>query len=348
MNRLSVAVTGLNAHAPGVAVIRAIRAACPSCEIVGFAYDSLDPGGYAQGIADHTYLLPYPSQGSDVFRARLLEINSRQPIDVLIPTLDTEIGATIKIQDQLHERGIRTFLPALTALARREKSRLHELTSCGLPVPKSFVITDATRISSLLEMLQLPVVVKGQFHEARIAYTEAGLHEHFRAISAQWGLPIIAQEYIDGCEFDVVGVGSDDADLVGAVAIRKMQLTDKGKAWGGVTIADPALDDLARTFVRELRWRGPFELELIRTEDERLFLIEANPRFPAWVYLCSGAERNLPWTTVQLALGKQVEKLPPALPGVMFLRETVDHVVPLSDYESLVTTGELHKKGVRT
>jgi carbamoyl-phosphate synthase large subunit len=49
------------------------------------------------------------------------------------------------------------------------------------------------------------------------------------------------------------------------------------------------------------------ELELIKTSGNDLYLIEINPRIPAWVYLAVGAGQNLPEALVKLALGIEVE-----------------------------------------
>jgi carbamoyl-phosphate synthase large subunit len=348
---LTVAVTGLNATdnpGPGVPVIRAIRAAAPDTRIIGLAYDALDPGCYMDGIADHTFLLPYPSQGADTLLGRLMEIHEATPIDVLIPTLDSELAAMLRIRGRLFEAGIHTFLPDQQALDRRDKSRLHELNDDGIPVPKSVTLTDPERISRLPDELSLPVMVKGRFYDARMAYTLGEVRAHFDAISAKWGLPVIVQEFVAGEEFDIVGVGDGDGGLIGSVAMRKMQLTDKGKAWGGITVTDGHLEALVARFVAALKWRGPFEVEVMRKGgSDELFLIEVNPRFPAWVYLAVGAERNLPWAVVQLALGEPVAPFPPAAAGVMFLRHSLDQILTLSDFESLTVRGELHRQEVR-
>ena len=74
--------------------------------------------------------------------------------------------------------------------------------------------------------------------------------------------------------------------------------------------------------------------------------LEINPRFPAWVFLTVGSNRNLPWATVRLALGEEVEPLPPPEPGILFLRHSYDQICKLSDYEALTTLGQLTRAEV--
>lgn len=346
---LTIAVTGLNASdspGPGVPVIRAIRdAANGTIRVVGLAYDPLDPGAFMSGICDDVYLMPYPSQGADTLLARLRAIHEITPLDVLIPTLDAELSACIKIEPALRQLGIRMVLPGEERLRLRAKDRFGELgEAIGLSVPKSVTLTDASTIPSLDKDFTYPVMVKGQFYDAWIAWTPMDVHAHFERVRAKWGLPVIVQQHVSGEELDVVCLGDGEGGLVGWVPMRKMQLTDKGKAWGGVTIADRKLTAFVQDTMRRLKWLGPCELEMMKTPEGAFTLIEINPRFPAWVWLSVGAGRNLPWALVQMALGHPVDPMPPAPPGVMFLRHSFDQICTLSDYAALTTAGELHRE----
>lgn len=347
---LSIAVTGLNATdnpGPGVPVIRAIRDAAPDCRIIGLGYEALDPGAYMTGIADDVYLMPYPSQGTHITAERIAAIHARTPIDVLIPTLDAELAGFLKLETFLHDLGIRTCLPSADSLRLRAKDQLAKLNERGVRVPKSINLSDAAAIATLDKQIQFPVMVKGQFYDAAIAYSPMEVHGHFERLRAKWGVPVILQEYVAGVEYDVTVLGDGKGGMVGAVPMRKMQLTDKGKAWGGVTVADAGLTEFVQTTMKALQWRGPCELEIMRAhEGGQCHLIEINPRFPAWVYLCAGAGRNLPWATVQLALGQHVEPMAPAPPGILFLRHSFDQVCAMADFEALTTAGELHRAEV--
>lgn len=349
---LTVAVTGLNATdnpAPGVPVIRAIRAGAAAAgrevRVVGLAYDALDPGNYMSGVADDVYLMPYPSAGADVVFERLATIHAQTPIDVVLPCLDSELSAYLKIRGRLFELGMHTFLPEPESLRVRAKDALGDLQdSHGIRVPRCLTLSDTSTIHTLHEQLDFPVMVKGQFYDAWIAYSPMDVQAHFQRIRAKWGLPVIVQEFVAGEELDVVCLGDGEGGLVGSVPMRKMQLTDKGKAWGGVTIADRALTAFTAHTIAALKWRGPCELEVMRASDSGdLYLIEINPRFPAWVYLSVGADRNLPWAAVQLALGQAVAPMPPAAPGTMFLRHSFDQICTMADYAALSTLGELHR-----
>jgi carbamoyl-phosphate synthase large subunit len=352
MSRLTVAVTGLSATdnpAPGVAVLRAIREAAPEgLRTVGLSYDPLDPGNYMEGVAHRIYLIPFPSQGARALYDRIEEIHAETPLDVIVPTLDSELEAFVKIADSLSKLSIRLFLPSSEQLRLRSKARLHSLAERGINVPRSVSIGDSSAIRRLDEAFDFPVMVKGQYYGAEIAYSPMEVEGHFQRFRSQWGVPVIVQEFVSGEEYDVAAVGDGDGGIVGVVPMRKMQLTDKGKAWGGITIDDPGLSEFVANAVGVLRWRGPCELEVLRAKgDGRYYLLEINPRFPAWIYLSVGAGRNLPWAVVRLAVGEAVAPMPPPEPGVMFLRHSFDQICRLEQYEALAMTGTLDRTGDR-
>jgi len=344
---LTIAVTGLNATdnpGPGVSVIRSLRAE-PSFRgrVVGLAYDTLDPGLYDKDLdLAACFLLPYPSQGAEALRERIRYVHERVPLDVIIPTLDSELGAFIALEPELTAMGIRTLLPSREQLELRSKVHLSELgEQTGIEVPETRVVTDAGALLKLPEELGLPLVVKGVFYGAHIAH---GLDEAlaaFHSTVAKWGVPVIVQKFHAGEEYDVVAVGDGQGGLVGAVPMKKMFLTDKGKGWAGVAVKDPKLLEMTEPFMRATRWRGPCELEVLRTRDGRYLLIEVNPRFPAWVYLSAGAGQNLPYAVAQLAAGQTLEPLAEYRPGTMFVRISLDQIASMDDFQQLAAKGEL-------
>jgi carbamoyl-phosphate synthase large subunit len=136
-------------------------------------------------------------------------------------------------------------------------------------------------------------------------------------------------------------VGDGDGGLVGAVPMKKMIITDKGKGWAGITVRDPALAEVTEAFVRATKWRGPFEVEAMRDSDGRYHLIEVNPRFPAWCFLSSAAGMNLPWAVAELAAGRPVPAFTDYKVGAMFVRIAIDQVANLADFQHMVTLGEV-------
>ena len=329
--KITVALTGLNNTdnpGPGVPVIRGIRESETfDSRILGLAYENLEPAIYMQGMVDRTYQVPYPSEGSDVLVHRILEIHKKDPIDVLIPNFDAELYAFMRSEYLLKEAGIFTFLPTLEQFEERHKTNLPDFgKKYDLDVPFSKAITRIDEIEQLKEDFEFPVMVKGKFYDAYLAYNEEQVRMNYNKISAKWGLPVIIQEFIKGTEVNVVALGDGKGNTIGAVPMRKQFITDKGKAWSGITLDDPRMLDLTKRIIRATKWRGGMELELVKSHKNELYIIEINPRIPAWVYLAVGAGQNLPEALLKLALGMEVAPYEDYQVGKMFIRYSYDPV----------------------
>lgn len=343
---LTIAVTGLNAGdspAPGVPVLRCLGEAQLGVPVkrIGLAYDALDAGLYAEGVADELYLLPYPSSAAEAFRDRLLELHERTPIDVIIPTLDAELPVFLTLEAELRQHGIHMWLPSPAQLDMRSKARLAALGErAEINVPISATVNSLAELRGVHQRVPYPFFVKGAFYGATKARTLAEAESAFHKVVAEWGLPVIVQAATQGEEYNLVGLGDGEGSLVGAVMMKKLVITDKGKGWAGVTVRDRAFLELARRFVETTRFRGPFELEAIRDNTGTFQLIEVNPRFPAWVYLAASAGQNLPADAARLALGQTVDPRTEYRVGTMFVRIAWDNVSTIADFEQLVTLGE--------
>jgi carbamoyl-phosphate synthase large subunit len=349
MRPLTIAVTGLNASdspAPGVGVLRSLRGGAGAHDrLVGFAYDALDAGVYAEGLVDDVYLLPYPSSSLDAFLERLEYVHARTPLDVIVPTLDAELPTFLTLESRLRDMGIALLLPTREQLDARSKVKLAALGErVGLSVPSTAVVTSVDELARVHERVPYPFFVKGVFYGAKLVhgFDEAAAAFHHAALA--WGLPIVIQAPVLGEELNVVAVGDGEGGLVGAVPMKKLVITDKGKGWAGVTIQDPALLAATSAFVKATRWRGPCEVEVIRDARGTIHLLEINPRFPAWVHLAAAAGVNLPRAVVDLAVGRVPALSGPYTVGTMFVRIALDQVGTLADFERMVTAGEIRRR----
>jgi len=346
-NRLTIAITGMNADhcnpAPGLAVARCLRDVYQqNIRIIGLGYDALDPGLYLPGYCDAGYLLPYPSSGKQALIERLKTIQDIERIDSIIPCLDAELTALIDLEPKLNELGIRCYLPSAEQLKVRNKDRLAELAEqTGIQYPKIETITSQTFFHHCREQgWQFPLVVKGLFYDAKVVHNADQGIAAFRAISAQWGLPVLVQKHIQGEECNLTALGDGDGNMLGVVMMKKRALTASGKAWAGVSTFDDHLQELAAALIAQLKWRGPLEVEVIRDNSGTYHLLEINPRFPAWIYLSSGVGRNLPAVLLDLMFGKSPPCFPDPMTGTLFVRYAQETIVPMTAFESIVIGGK--------
>lgn len=343
---LVIAVTGLNAidsPGPGVAVIRAIRD-CHDFEarIIGLSYESLEPGSYMHDLVDKTYQIPYPSAGTDALLGRLMYIHEREKIDLIIPNFDSELFNFIKLRDKLSQSGIHTFLPDLEKFEARDKIKLFEFgKKLGLMVPEDKIIHEAKDLEETAKKLGYPLVIKGKFYDAIVVNTLEQAQKAFYKIQAKWGLPIIVQEFIKGTEIDVAALGDGEGNVISVIPMRKLYITERGKAWSGITIDDASYIELARKFIKATKWRGGCELEIMQSDEGKSYIMEVNPRFPAWIYLTAAAGQNQPASLVKMAMGQKVEPFTEYEIGKIFIRYSWDLITDVSEFQKMSANGEL-------
>ena len=337
---MKVAISGLNNTdnpAPGIPVIKSIQ---DTHQIIGFSYDPNEPGNY-MGMTQKTYLMPYPSLGFEELKERLTYIQEKESLDAIIPNLDAELPLYIKYQDEIEAMGIKLCLPSAENFELRNKNKLDKLSeTLGMIYPKTFEVSSVLELEKSLEKLEFPVMIKGNYYKAYMAHNLESAEESFYKISNEWGFPILVQEVVKGEELNLVGVGDGDGILVGGVAIKKLTTTEIGKIWTGITIQNEQLIQIAKDFVAHTKWKGPFELECIVNAQD-VFMIEINPRFPAWVYFATEIGVNLPKMVVDIMQGKKITPQLDYPQNKMYVRYTGEMVTDFTDFMKLISTKEL-------
>jgi len=335
---MKIAISGLNNTdnpAPGIGVAKSLI----GNELIGLSYDANEPGIY-QGIFEKVYLMPYPSLGIDELKKRLSYIKEKSDIEAVIPNLDAELPLYIKYQNEIENLGIKTYLPSLECFEMRDKSKLAEFSEkLGVKHPKTIAITSLDDLYKAIQEIGFPVMVKGNYYKAYKANNLDEAIEFYYKISNEWGFPLLVQQVVSGIEINYVGLG-DGKELVGGVGIKKLTTTDLGKVWSAVSIKNEELFNLAKNFVENTGWRGAFEIEAI-SDGKDIYLIEINPRFPAWVYFATSLGVNLPQMMIKLMNNEKVEKKLNYPVEKMYVRYVEERVTEFRDFTTLIAKKEL-------
>lgn len=341
-----IAVSGLHrGESPqaGGAVIESIYSRMPQARFIGISYDAMETGLYSRGSdhVDAAYLFPYPVAGPGELLKRIREVHEIEGLSLIIPTLDSELENLLTVRSSLGEMGIKVVVPSRRSLQARAKAVLDILGKrTNVPVPRTFAANDAATLAGYALQVGYPCYVKGALYDARLVYNYAQLHEAFTTICAVWGPPVLVQKAIYGEEYVVGGVGDGQGGLVCHCAMRKLLRSKLGKAYGGVVIDDPAINDIALRLVRELKWEGPFEIELVKPAGREHHLFEINPRFPAWISFPAKIGCNMPAYVAETALGLAAAVPGRAPVGKMFFRHSEDVVADIADVARIITRGE--------
>jgi carbamoyl-phosphate synthase large subunit len=344
MKELCVGVSGINAidnPGPGVGIARSLKEdKALNVRVVGLAYDAMEPGIYLDWLIDKAFIVPYSSGGQSEYLERLAYIQQNHGLDFVIPSLDAELPLYIKAAPDLERMGIKTFLPTSDQFRLRAKDRLsHMAQQIGIHCPEFQVVTSSQELSQAIETLGLPVMVKGSFYKAHRANTLQEAISYYTEIVAEWGYPVIVQKMVQGEEMNVVGVGDGTGTCLGMVGIKKLSITSQGKIWNGVTIRNQQMLEAAQRFVEVFRWKGGFELECM-VDGDTVYLIEINPRLPAWSYFATAVGVNLPAIMIRAAYDMPVQPFSEYEAGKLFIRYTYELVTDMQCFQQMSIRGE--------
>ena len=345
MNNLKIAISGLNNTdnpAPGIGVAKSLKSR--KYDLIGLSYDVNEPGIY-QGLFKSVYLMPYPNLGIKELLTRLKEIIKKEDkIDIIIPTLDAELPLYIKHKSEIEKLGIKVLLPDLTAFELRDKTKLIEISKkLKTKTPETFIVSNITELKQVVEMIGYPFFIKGKYYKAyKVTNWDLAVN-YFSKISNEWGFPLIVQKPVNGIEINYVGLGNGKK-LVGGVAAKKLLTTDLGKFWTGISIKNEKLLEVAKKFVKLTNWKGPFEIEAIVNNIGDIYLIEINPRFPAWCYFSTQLGINLPEMLVKILSGKRIKSKFEYSTNKLYIRYVEETVADFETYSELLKNKEINIK----
>ncbi|PPK63622.1 hypothetical protein V5P93_001978 [Actinokineospora auranticolor] len=301
----TVLITGVHSGpnpSPGLGLARSLRRAWP-----GLRLEAVDYSPRATGLSapefDRAHVHPdWHGADLDAQCAALVSMVESTG-GVLVPGLDLE--AELLAARHPGHPGVLAPPPAAFALVAKPAERAAEVL--GLAVPEHRRVEGIEDAADFAAAHGWRVWVKGPRHDAVPVTTLPELATALHRVRATWGGPALAQRHVDGVEESIV-FAALDGELLGACAMRKTMLTAEGKTWAGTV--EPVRGGRLAEFVRVTRWTGGGEVEVIReARTGERYLLEVNPRFPAWVHGATLTGPNLPARLVTAATG-----LPPHLP----------------------------------
>ncbi len=200
--------------------------------------------------------------------------------------------------------------PAMGALKRIAKPAVEAHHGLPVKVP-TFVSTDLPDwdLHAFCREHNWRVWLKGPYYDAARTPTWDSFVAARDALAKVWSTDrLFLQAHVTGYEESVM-LAAYRGELLDCVSMRKRDITPEGKTWAGdIAPVQPEFGEPLRAMVRELDWTGGGELEMVRDASGELWLLEMNPRFPAWVHGATIAGHNLPALLVEAAAGVPARK----------------------------------------
>ena len=312
--QLTIYVSGLYSGTnpqPGVGIARSLRQGYPNAKLIGVEYSNRCSGIHWPDFDDIWLQRPWTELDLELHRR---EIESRlDDGGVWISSIDLEIMWLAELFPNGHPR---LLTPSSVALAQVSKPAIP--AHLGLPVRiPEFVTTELSdwELHAFCRKHDWKVWLKGPYYEAVRTSSWAALEYWRKILSSAWATEkLFLQAHVTGYEESVM-LSAYEGELIDCVHMRKLDVTELGKTWAGdATQVDPKFVYPLRKIIRDLKWTGGAEIEMVRDVDDNFWLLEWNPRFPAWVHGSTITGRNLPAELVEAATGIFADDSPPDAP----------------------------------
>jgi carbamoyl-phosphate synthase large subunit len=224
--------------------------------------------------ADEFYLVPKCSDPT--FIPQILEICNAEKIDLIVPTIDTELSYYAAARGTFKEAGTIVAVSDPTTIALCEdKVFTHEwLVAHGFPAPRQSTPLEVLENPNLWEF---PIVVKPRNGSASSGVRVIESAGDLQSVSRNASL--ILQEFVRGQEFTVNVFIDRQGRCVCVIPHRRMEVRG-GEVSKGITVRHEPMMYLVRTLIEALPGAfGALNVQCFLTPDDEIQIIEINARF---------------------------------------------------------------------
>lgn len=224
--------------------------------------------------ADRAFAAP-PAESSEFIPA-MLDLCERERIDLIVPTIDTELLAYSEARDQFTALDCHVAVSdvAVVGMARDKLATAHFLKTAGIDSPRTISVDDFITHGT---DLRLPLLAKPRHGSSSRGISM--VHNHVQIAALDNSEPYILQEFLPGREFTVSIYADREGRIRCAVPHERLRVRS-GEVEKGVTVRDDALCGIARKLAGELEGtRGAmcFQARMDATGHPSVF--EINARF---------------------------------------------------------------------
>ena len=285
--------------------------------------------------------LPDPRGGPDEFVSSLSKLIETHKYDMLIPCSDSALSWIGQ-----HHEYLSTMLhvgcppPQILKRVLEKNITLEVAKSCEIPIPATYLVSDATDLVSLHSTLRFPMIAKPrskmeiETHAFKVHYfhTFEDLKEAF-LVDAHFGKRTILQEY---CAGEGVGVEMLIHNGEPVAMFQHRRLKEIPSTGGRSVLAisgelDPSLTRYALRLLRSLEWEGVAMVEFrYNRATKTAMLMEVNGRYWGSVSLSFYAGIDFPRYDWQIVHGEKPDVPASYQPGIRW-RWTSGDVLRLHD-----------------
>lgn len=292
----------------------------------------MDPLAAGLYLVDQSQRALLPAGDAPDFVDCLLATCVARNIDVLVPTVDSELLALSSQRDRFEHQGIQLLLASHDTLALcLDKWSLLQLCQGHVFIPKSTIFDDSFNP----EGWNFPLIVKPRrgsgSRDIHMAKNRTELEYLLR------GKDWLVQEFLCGKEYSVDVIANAQGEVLAAVPRERTKI-DSGVAVASHTLNDPILIEAAKAVARLIGLTHVANVQFRLDENGTPGLLEVNCRFPGTMALTVAAGINMPALTLMELFGKNIDPRELVFQEIAVVRYLEEIYIDIDDMKSVPMT----------
>ena len=252
------------------------------------------------------------------FVPRLLEICQHEKVDLLVPTIDTELEVLADAQDLFAAIGTRVNIssPEVVRIARDKAATAGFLMDAGIPAPRTGTVPAVLRAP---DTWRWPLILKPVAGSSSVGIYIARDLEEFQ-VAARLRDDLLVQEYWIGHEF-TINIFFDQTSILRSAIPHWRKETRAGEVSKGITCRHPLSMDLSDRLGLALKSaRGALCFQAIVNHSGEAAIFEINARFGGGYPLAHRAGGTFSKWLLEEALGRACTATNEWMDRLMMLR----------------------------
>jgi diaminopimelate decarboxylase len=290
---------------PGIGIARSLRQAYPQAKLIGVEYSNRCSGIHWQDFDEITLHRPWDELNLDAHAREIKRVLDSGAL--WVSSIDLEIMWFASLFPEGHQN---LLTPPLSALNQVGKPAIPAHKYLPVKIP-TFVTTELSDwdLHAFCREHDWKVWLKGPYYEAVRVHGWGGFQDMRHVLSSAWATDkLFLQSHVSGYE-ESISLSAYQGELLDCIRMRKRDLTELSKTWAGdVSEVEEEMLVPLREMIRQINWTGGAELEMVRDADNQLWLLEVNPRFPAWIHGSTITGRNIPAALIEGASGVRAQE----------------------------------------
>lgn len=276
--------------------------------VYGVDMDSTAPALAYCDVARSTVAMRDPGYVDD-----LLRICQEDEIDLVVPTIDTDLLVLARSRERFEAAGTRVLVsdPDKVAICRDKRLTSRFFVDCGLSAPMP--VDDWREYNA-----GFPAFIKPKDGSSSIDAYRVGNAEELELYANQVA-DYIVQPFVEGREYTIDIFCDWDGVPVSIVPRERLQVR-AGEVLKTKIAMDSRMIEEAEALCEVFRPRGPMTVQLIRDENGIDWFIEINPRFGGGAPLSMRSGARSAEAVLRMLDSDKLERRPPVEDGAVYSR----------------------------